>query len=284
MRRMIICATMFATTCFLNILATSLWAGTEQAGKASYVAIVTDRSNSIEHGDGAACMAVKTLVNAAMHKDNPFAQLYMTPTISTLTAYATGNSNHPENPIVLLPEPIKISGLEKRIDVTRDQQEKNRKATIEKSVDAVYQACCEKATPAKQSPIYSAVKEAVINLQNSISHPNPKYTDANGMLIIQSDLVENYEKPLANAITNICNAGNKTNKCKDNDSELKKKYSLDLQGKIAVYVCGISQSSDVRQEGLRENVIKFWQDNVLLNASEWIVQPTCPGYQPVTKK
>jgi len=232
----------------------------------THVAVVTDRSDSIERGDGLACRAVRALVESAVRREGPFSGLHVRGGRSRVQVFGTPDASTPGVPKVLL-DPFRVPSLPWGME-GREAKRRRFEAEVADLLDRVETACRSVATRERTSPIYTAVKAAVGWLTVQMEEPD------DGVLVLQSDLVETHEKPIAGAIRAFARGGTP-------DLEtLRRGYGLDLGGRIGVFVCGVSLGTDIQDERARSRVVDMWRQSLLVNARWWRVQPTCPGYGP----
>jgi len=235
------------------------------------IAIVTDRSDGYERGDGAACAAVATLVTAALSEQSPFGRGDLLgglgnnidrndPTVVEL--WGTGDRAMPGTPLRLaegrLERPL---GLED-YDATVLQ----RKRRAEGVAANFSTACMEAAIPQPVSPIYSAVRAAVSSLEASCTG------NQECLLILQSDLVETFEPGLRSHVTAIHRRIPRPGAALPEP--------IDLRGTISVFLCGLAASTDVVPEAQRREIVALWRKHILIQPKRWVEQALCPGYRP----
>jgi hypothetical protein len=237
----------------------------------SRIAIVTDRSNSIEHGDGAACSAVATLARAALAEESPFAKGDQLGGLgnnldrnepTSIELWATAGKAMPGTPLRLAEGRLDRQFGVEDYDATVLQRRK-RAAEVAQEFKA---ACLQEASVQTVSPVYSALTAAVASLKNGCAQKSEC------LLIVQSDLVETFEPGLKSSVQTLLKGG---------QGEVEPlPEPIDLEDRITVFLCGYSGSTDALSETARRSVVGFWRDKVLLRPKKWVEQPICPGYSP----
>lgn len=237
----------------------------------THVAIVTDRSDSIERGDGAACNAIEKIVVSLVERSgvfgsgNALANLPLRSGESQLFLFGTADAASPGVPKQL--ESVILPGREKR-GLEELPEDPNKRKQI---ADTLATACRRNSEPAqKVSPIYGAVKAAVERLKVLCEHPATEC-----LLIVQSDLMETGEASIRDVVKKLTSAKGDTV-----PGDVDKTYAINLDQRISVYVCGTAEGKDVQQEKPRAQVLKLWQEHLLKNAKRWSAEASCPGYEP----
>ncbi len=189
------------------IAAVSPVSSCKASNSVAHVAIVTDRSDSIDHGDGAACNAVRTMVDEVLRCRGPFSNLPLARGATQLKIYGTADTSAPGQPLDLVgtlevpgpsiaekpKEPFTTDARRKQLEEERRKEElKQHETQIAQIVQQVAAGC--KTGPQNTSPIYSAVQAAVLWLHDRVEASNTE-----GLLVIQSDLDESFEIAIRDA-------------------------------------------------------------------------------------
>lgn len=241
------------------------------AAPAAHLAVVTDRSDSIERKDGAACNAVRTMVEHALFRPAgslfaPGARLHslsLTPGSSSVEVSATASVDTPRVPAAV------YSGVLKRVTISMETPAEVAKRQVENAnramVEEVGVSCQRTATQQGLSPVYDAVKAAASRLTNLCAAG-----EAECLLIVQSDLVETVEPTLKKAVDAL-----RKNPAAPLSDSLP---TVDLQSHVTVLTCGSGQSSERLSSASREAIRAMWRDRVVVNPRSWVEQDQCPGY------
>jgi hypothetical protein len=247
------------------------------------VAIVTDRSDSIDHGDGAACNAVTTMVEEVLRCRDPFAKFPLARGASQIRISGTADESSPGTPLSLAvldvpapPAETKQAGKFGSLELRQRMEEKQRaiaqgehETQVVELVRRARAAC--RTGPQHTSPIYSAVRDSVQWLLEKTSAEHSE-----GLLIVQSDLDESFETELRKVRKQLLGEHAKSVKLEP----IKKRFGIDLKGKISVHICGIAQGTDTLQVAARDRVVALWTETLLINAKQLVVRDTCDGYRP----
>jgi len=226
-------------------------------GPILHVALVTDRSDSIEHGDGVACATVEKLLRNVIETPG------MAPGRTTFSVFATADAATPGLPKSLgeLKYPKEKAGMRGREAARRAEVE-----AVSAFFSEVRKRCDQNATSQKRSPVYGAVKAAIDDLMERIEAPGHE-----GLLLIQSDMVDNFEESLRIAIAKVIGKKPPARPFTD----LKKSLGIDLKNKITVRICGAGQGTDAQQEAPRTRLMKLWEENIFLNAKTFHAKSKC---------
>ncbi len=233
----------------------------------THVAVVTDRSNSIVRGDGSACRAVRRLVQLAVRREGPFAGTHVTGGLSRIRIFGTPDARTPGVPRTLL-DAFRVPSMPAGFEAVEHKRRRHEQE-VQAALERVHAACLRYATQENASPVYAAVKAAADWLHTEIS-ADPA---AEGLLVIQSDLVETHERPVAAAVRAIARGERPPA-----PEALRPAYGIDLRGRIGVFVCGVGLGTDVQQEAARARIVALWREAILLHPRTWRVESTCPGY------
>lgn len=265
----------------------------DATGVTAHVALVTDRSDSIEVGDGAACKAIVRVTQDLVRGDGlfgaggPFVNSQLTPGLSSIYLVGTGSTQTPDKPVTLLESTMPSAGTvgevkrqhgmtpkqaEAKLDEARKQIAAAQSVLNDTFLDKVTSACRSGAEKQGTSGIYAAIGDAASWLTGRCNQAG-----ASCLLIVQSDFFETEERALLAEVKRI--EGNKgpgkpTGSWK----------TIDLQGKIQVLACGFAASTTKTSVTARQAVVQFWKDKVFTNLAPngWHEQPKCPGYAPDT--
>lgn len=241
-------------------------------GPLARVAIVTDRSTSIEKGDGSACGAVGQIATAVLSEKSPFGRGQKLAGLghnidrddpTTIELWATGDRAMPGSPRRLGEQTLQMRTVMEDFDALLRQRQRQ----AERVGAALQDQCRQVATAQQVSPIYSALVAAVASLKNGC----PQTSEC--LLAIQSDLVETHEKPIKTVIDRIL-----ARKPAVRPSDLPR--AIDLENRISVFICGYGVSSDAQLETQRTEIVAFWRQNLLIRPKTWAEEPVCPGYAP----
>lgn len=237
------------------------------------IAIVTDRSFSIEKGNGAACAAVTETVGQALNQQSLFQEGAPLGVVGhalghwerpvTLKVWGTADSSQPGTPVSLGSE-LTFALPEPPFGLPDEEKAVIRSRRVKLFLPQVRDACLAQAKPQKVSPVYSAIRAAVSSLRNAC----PQTSEC--LLVIQSDLVETQEPALAAAVA-ATRKGQPT-------AQAGLPAPIDLENRISVLLCGYGQGTDVISERGREALLALWQKRVLQNAARFVSQLQCPGY------
>lgn len=252
-------------------------AGCQQGDRTAFrpqtakIAIVTDRSDGIERGDGAACAAVATLARAALAEESPFGPDEALAGLgnnldrnepTAIELWGTASMEVRGTPLRLAEGRLERSHGIEDYDATVLQRRRRADAIAQRFGDE-----CERAAGVHPvSPIYSALLAAVASLKNDC----PPASEC--LLILQSDLVETVEPGLTASVRSTLRSRPSSGQALP--------APIDLENRISVFFCGIAASTDVVSEAQRAQIVSLWRDKVLIHAERWVEQPLCPGYRP----
>lgn len=233
-------------------------------------AIVTDRSGSVEKGDGASCQAVGRLTGDMLSARGLFAPGGPLASVShdveresavAVELWGTASDATPGTPVQMGEEPFRfVAGVMEDPEAMLGPRNK-KAAAVAQAAEA---RCKQHARPQGTSPLYSALAAAVGSLLNNC----PQGDEC--LLVIQSDLKETREPGLRSAIDNVSKGRP--------PGSAPLPVALDLGGRVSVLLCGYGASTDVLSEQARRAVVTFWKERILVHHERWVEQSLCPGF------
>lgn len=211
-------------------------------------AIVVDRSDSIEEGDGSSCAAVDGIVAAELSRGDVDVR-------STLAVWATGDRDTALAPVrIAAPVPVPVAGslIESDRVVARARQAAR---------DEIGAACRSAVTLARRSPIVNAVDAAARSLHDSGCGD----ADACTLWVI-SDLQETEYAPLVSLI-------------RPGGEPSAPLTTIDATG-LEVRACGYASTRGTLEGALtpelRDRTEAAWA-RILVGARRFRLEPGCPA-------